>query len=269
MHILWALEGLQALSTSMICWLLWLMRRPACANMPCDWLNRGWLPSRPCSKRCLPWPPIASRGCASRSRFTLGESADRRTVPALAKIAERDADDRWMRTAVLSSSAERADQVAVALMANEDFLSKPAASSWLEQLATIVGARNRDAEIKRLLEAVAARRSAQCATLAVALGLGAGLQRSNRSLGTVEASATAEIASDARRVVCRRGANSQGRQRGGWRARGSGAAVGLCGFEEHGRRPGRPGRSAAAGVVANVGRARVGPHRAISRSRGD
>ena len=84
---------------------------------------------------------------ASRVRmqvaFTLGEVKDGRAVDALARIAVRDVDEPWIRIAVLSSCAVRADQLAVALLKNESFPSQPAAGTWLEPLATIVGAQAR------------------------------------------------------------------------------------------------------------------------------
>jgi len=126
--------------------------------------------------------------------FTLGETADPRAVAALAKIATRDANDSWTRTAVLSSTTLRADRVLVALLKNSEFLTQPAAQTWLDQLAMIVGARNDRAEIDRLLDAAAAAERGSPAQRSVVLGLGAGLQRSSSSLATVKSTASAASA---------------------------------------------------------------------------
>ena len=71
--------------------------------------------------------------------FTLGETTDARAIQALAAIATRNVDEPWIRTAVLSSSAERADRLLTALAADEKFAQASSAAQWLEQLAAIVG----------------------------------------------------------------------------------------------------------------------------------
>src|SRR5262249_12255488 len=122
--------------------------------------------------------------------FTLGETTDPRAIESLAAIAARDVDEPWIRTAVLSSSSERADRLATALLARDGFLKQAGSAAWLEQLATIVGARNQDVEIARLLDAAATQQGAPSAVAAVVLGLGAGLQRASGTLETARASAS-------------------------------------------------------------------------------
>ncbi len=112
--------------------------------------------------------------------FTLGETSDPRAVSALAAIATRDPDDSWMRTAVLSSCAARADQLAVALLEQPSFAGAPAAGAWLEQLATIVGARGKDAEIQKLLDGAALRRWRRASCSGWAPASGAPADRSTR-----------------------------------------------------------------------------------------
>lgn len=129
-----------------------------------------------------------------QTAFTLGETTDPRAVAGLAAIATRDAKEPWIRTAVLSSCAERADSVLIALMNNADFLATPAAAVWLEQLATIVGARKGNAEIGRVLDAAAGAPRGSRVQLAVVVGLGAGLQRSSGTLQSVRASASGAAA---------------------------------------------------------------------------
>src|SRR5206468_1238958 len=87
--------------------------------------------------------------------FTLGEMKDARAVAALAGLARRHAGDVWMRTAILSSAAESADRILVALFQDQAFAGG-AGAAMVEQLATVVGARNRPAEVGRVLVAIAA-----------------------------------------------------------------------------------------------------------------
>jgi len=122
--------------------------------------------------------------------LTLGETSDLRAVDALAYIAQSDCEDSWTRTAVLSSTADRSDRLLVALVNKSEFLAMPSSSIWLDQLATIVGARRQPVEIDSLLEAAAASQRPMPVQRTVALGLGAGLQRSGGSLETVRAKAS-------------------------------------------------------------------------------
>jgi putative membrane-bound dehydrogenase-like protein len=114
--------------------------------------------------------------------YTLGEISDPRTVEALTTIARRDRDDRWIRTAVLSSSTDRADRLAAALLADEHFVSEGSSAAWFDQLAMIVGARNHEPEVRHLLESASALDASSPAPITVVLGLGAGLARASGSL---------------------------------------------------------------------------------------
>jgi putative heme-binding domain-containing protein len=138
--------------------------------------------------------------------FTLGESGDPRAIDALAAIAARDIDEPWIRTAVLSSCATRAEALAAALTKSEAFLAKDASTAWLEPLATIVGARKQNAEVSRLLETAAAVPHDSRALTAVVLGLGAGLQRSGSSLDAIRSgisTGAAELLDELTRVAVR------------------------------------------------------------------
>lgn len=118
--------------------------------------------------------------------FTLGETPDARAVDALAAIAQQDIGDRWTQAAVLSSCAERADRLLVALCSCNQFVARTEALSWLEPLSLIVGARNRREEIERVLSATATQAPGSSAQWSIVLGLGDGLQRASASLASVE-----------------------------------------------------------------------------------
>src|SRR5262249_19647299 len=75
----------------------------------------------------------------SRAAFTLGETGAARAAGALARIARRDAADRWTRTALLSSCAESADRLLEELIGDPAFASGEPGASLLEQLAVVVG----------------------------------------------------------------------------------------------------------------------------------
>ena len=89
--------------------------------------------------------------------FTVGEVKDRRAISALAEIAKQDAGDRWIRAAVLSSSAESADRLLMELVKNRAFVEKEEGAGLVSQLAHVVGARNRPGEAKLVLNAAASQ----------------------------------------------------------------------------------------------------------------
>jgi putative membrane-bound dehydrogenase-like protein len=111
--------------------------------------------------------------------FTLGEVHDPDAAAALARLAQRHAADAWMRTAVLSSVAESAPGVLTTLLADTAFLRSPQGSAILEQLALVVGVRNRPAEVRQVLDALATAGELQARLL---LSLGDGLKRGGARL---------------------------------------------------------------------------------------
>lgn len=184
MHTLWALEGLNALADEDLALGL---------ADPLPGVRQHALrlaePRLSESSSLLTAALGLANGADPRVRFqaalTLGESDDSRVVAALASIATRDADDPWIRPAVLSSSVLRSDLLLLALTRQADFLSKPSAAAWLEDLATIVGDRNLSSEITRTLKVLAASDLTAAHRMAVLLGLGAGVQRSGGTLDSL------------------------------------------------------------------------------------
>jgi putative membrane-bound dehydrogenase-like protein len=118
-----------------------------------------------------------------QAAFSIGAIRDERAaVTALAAIAARDAGDRWIRAAVLSSVAGRTSALLAALGAHAGFFEQAAGRAWLDDLAALVGAENRPAEIRALIDAYAGPEADPARVRAVILGLGRGLQRSGGSL---------------------------------------------------------------------------------------
>lgn len=86
--------------------------------------------------------------------YTLGELKTPDRLTALATIARRDSDDRWMRLAMLSSLVDGAGAVLSDLVADAKYRTKPAAIGMLEALAMQVGAQHRDVDVAAVLKAV-------------------------------------------------------------------------------------------------------------------
>lgn len=113
--------------------------------------------------------------------FSLGAVDSAEATAALARIARRDAADRWIRTAVLSSCAERADRLFAILIASP--IDAPV-SMITAPLAEVVGVRNRPDETARVLQALAASPAGINPRLAqpFLLSLGQGLKRTGARL---------------------------------------------------------------------------------------
>ncbi|MBX6312495.1 MAG: HEAT repeat domain-containing protein [Isosphaeraceae bacterium] len=117
-----------------------------------------------------------------QTALALGEVRDEKAaVEALARIATRDAGDRWTRTAVLSSLAGRVLPF-LDRLADSRFFAQPEGRPWLEELAVLVGAGNRPQEIEALLARFAGAEADPGEARVAVLGLGRGLQRSGGSL---------------------------------------------------------------------------------------
>ena len=86
--------------------------------------------------------------------FTMGEVDELRAVTSLADIAMRDRHDRWIRTAVLSSSYTRLDHLLAALLAVPSF-AKDDGIEMLKEIAFMLGARSEPEEIKGALSSIA------------------------------------------------------------------------------------------------------------------
>jgi putative membrane-bound dehydrogenase-like protein len=80
-----------------------------------------------------------------QAALTLGQSRRPEATAALANLARRHGEDRWMRAAILSSAVESAPSLLSALR------KEPKAASWVNPLSSIIGARRDPAEIGGLL----------------------------------------------------------------------------------------------------------------------
>src|SRR4029453_2317222 len=103
--------------------------------------------------------------------FTLGEVRHPERVRALAHIARRDATERMMRAAVLSSLAEGAGEM-FGLLA--DGADSAGLAEMLGGLAVVSGAATQPADLARVREALISTREPVVA-FSLARGLGDGL----------------------------------------------------------------------------------------------
>src|SRR5207248_2206315 len=91
--------------------------------------------------------------------------------------------DPWLRLAVLSSSADRADRLFAAILRDDCSTDEVA---LLAQLAAIVGARNRADEIERVLVLLATAHRRKPMQRDLFVGLGDGVLRTGKTLNTVK-----------------------------------------------------------------------------------
>jgi putative membrane-bound dehydrogenase-like protein len=142
--------------------------------------------------------------------LSLGECQDPKALPALARLADREGDDRWMQTSVLSSVPTRAGRLA-AILAGEK--GGKGADRMLRPLAAVIGTRNQPGEIAGLLRLAAGLEGAGAAALqtkvlaGLAEGLGRGQPRKavsaeeQKALERLLTSASAEVRGDVLRVA--------------------------------------------------------------------
>jgi putative membrane-bound dehydrogenase-like protein len=115
----------------------------------------------------------------------LGELTGQPDAMALLKIARQDAADPWTRLAVLSSSADRSHRLFEAILRNA---RPPTAGDQelLAQLAAVVGARNRPAELSAVLTALSTADLPRPARRDLLVSLGDGLLRAGKTLAALD-----------------------------------------------------------------------------------
>ena len=118
--------------------------------------------------------------------FTLGELQPTDIGQALAEILRRSPANPWMQAAVLSSAAEGAGNLFVALAGDTRFRGDPAGREFLRRLATMIGVRGRPDDTAPLLEFMARTPLQPQQAFMLAYALGQGLRRSGGSLPQVD-----------------------------------------------------------------------------------
>ncbi|MBL9144193.1 MAG: c-type cytochrome [Verrucomicrobiaceae bacterium] len=172
LHALWTLEGLGALANDDL--LVALKDSAAGVREHAVKLAEP----RALTDAILPLARDADARVRFQVAFTLGELNDQRALDALAYIAKRDADDPWIRAAVLSSVQNDGDELLARLLADKDFAGEPTSIDLISELAQIIGARGKSEEMQRVFE-----QATDIASLCeVSLGVGEGLKRGGKSL---------------------------------------------------------------------------------------
>ena len=117
--------------------------------------------------------------------LTLGEALrDPRTIKALARIAVRDADDPWTRTAVLSAIGRESPVLIETLARTRGFLETGSGRVWLDELAILIGAQRDPALLRRLVDQFATGRSDADLMIRILVAANRGSRRKGASLST-------------------------------------------------------------------------------------
>jgi putative heme-binding domain-containing protein len=117
--------------------------------------------------------------------FTLGGFDDRERIKPLERIIRRDADDRWVRAAVLSSLTDDAGRMFEQIIDREWSRASGGGFEFVRSLVRMIGARNRSNEVASVLERLAGIQSPKAA-FPVATSLGQGLEDAGCTLAQAD-----------------------------------------------------------------------------------
>ncbi|MCA9051133.1 MAG: HEAT repeat domain-containing protein, partial [Planctomycetaceae bacterium] len=123
--------------------------------------------------------------------FSLGEFHGEQAVAGLTELAKQPDNSAEVRTAVLSSVADTADRLAIALLKQPDAASRKHLSSMISELAVMIGTQPTAQQTLRLLTAVTEPDVAANLQRLVLVGIGTGLARRGTSLKAVLADGSA------------------------------------------------------------------------------
>ena len=180
MHSLYALAGLQALTSDTL--LAACQDREPLVRLHAVKLSEGLLGEAPAlAKQLLGMAEDENLDVRYQLAFTLGQLPGRPAVPTLARLLERDGEQRWMRLAVLSSSASRGGELLSQLLQPQTEQKRDA--QFLATLAEQVGREAQPNQVAAVLDAVEKLPSDQQPLAGVAVrGLSQGLAKSKSPL---------------------------------------------------------------------------------------
>jgi len=183
MHALYALAGLKSLSPDVL--LVGLADKHPQVRKHAVRLSEGAAKDTAAIRDR--WFSLANEETDAEVRyqllFSLGEVTGEARDTALAALAKRGADDRWMRLALLSSLADGVDRVLGQLVADEAFRQTDGGQAVLTALAAQAGASGREADIARVLASVESLSTAEAGLAGQLIrGLGEGAARRGGSL---------------------------------------------------------------------------------------
>ena len=117
--------------------------------------------------------------------LSLGEAPGEAAIVPIARLARHVENDGLLSTAILTSVAENADQVARRLLGDNVFLHRSALTALLAELASVVGAQPDSARAIALLKDVFAAQAHPSLQVAMLQALGQGLSRRGASIATL------------------------------------------------------------------------------------
>jgi putative membrane-bound dehydrogenase-like protein len=183
-HALWSLRGLQALDDAVIA-------RGLADAHPGVRVNA----LRLAESRLEASPALRERvrGLVSdpdphvrlQLAFAIGETQAWNQAELLGRLVAENGEDTWLRSAVLSSAATCAGELLARVAAAEPRRGKAAGADFLRQLAIVVGAQNRPADVARAVEVLAGLPEPQVA-LPLVGALGEGLARAGTTLAKAD-----------------------------------------------------------------------------------
>jgi putative membrane-bound dehydrogenase-like protein len=176
-HALWSLDGLKAITDEML-----IKALSDSSPRVIEHAVRLAEPRLDKSSALLARVAVLAEHDDVRVRFQTALSLGATTRPdaagALAAIARRDAADPWTRLAVLASASDSTELLFTRMARSTAFRPSEPGASFLEQLAGVIGARNRPDEIARTLGLLLAEGEDPSFVRRAVLALGRGMSRS-------------------------------------------------------------------------------------------
>lgn len=182
-HALWTLQGLSALSESDL--IQALADESPRVREHAVRLSESHLAS---SKALVDKIAQLATDKDARVRFqvalSIGETGTK-AAPVLARIAFKDKDDPWIRSAVCSATPDTCAQLLAMLAQGEQFATEGGGPKWIRQLAFIVGAQSKPENLNRVLMAYDHLPYCKCdANETMIAGLGEGLRQAGKNFRT-------------------------------------------------------------------------------------
>jgi putative membrane-bound dehydrogenase-like protein len=117
--------------------------------------------------------------------LSLGDAEPAAAAGLLARLARGAASDELLRSAILTSAANNADDIALTLLADTSYADRADSAAMLLDLASIVGAQPDSDRTAAVLKRIFAARSHPAAQGALLRGVGEGLRRRGLSMASV------------------------------------------------------------------------------------
>lgn len=184
LHALYTLEGLKALSID-------VLRAGLSAGEPRlrahavrlfePWLRKGSLPAVFLASLADDPDPLVRFQVA----LSVGEADPIQAVDVLARVARHVGGDELLRSAIMTSVAHNADQLAGRLLADDRFLRQAESVLLLGDLASVVGAQPDRKRVLALLKGILGEHTPAATRLVMLRSLGQGLARRGVSLTTL------------------------------------------------------------------------------------